>query len=124
VALALVKGQASVYDYRDAVLAEPTVRKMMDKVEVVVDPQLDAGYPQRRGSWVEVTLRSGRELRATVPNARGEPECPLTEEEVREKFRTLARPRLGRAAQRVEETVLALERSDGAALGELLAPAP
>lgn len=124
VALALVKGQASVYDYRDEVLADPAVQQMMRTVEVVVDPQLDAGYPQRRGSWVEVTLRSGRELRATVPNARGEPECPLTDQEVREKFRTLAQPRLGSAAQRVEEMVLALEAGDGAKLGALLVPRP
>jgi 2-methylcitrate dehydratase PrpD len=124
VALALVKGEASVYDYRDALLVDPAVQKMMRKVQVVVDPQLDAGYPQRRGAWVEVTLRSGRELRASVPNARGEPECPLTDEEVREKFRILAQPRLGSAAHRVEEMVLALEAGDGAKLGALLARAP
>ncbi|KQT11195.1 MmgE/PrpD family protein [Ramlibacter sp. Leaf400] len=125
VALALLKGRASVYDYRDEVLREPAVQDLLRRIEVVVDPQLDAGYPQRRGAWVEVTLGSGRELRATVPNARGEPEDPLTEREVREKFRTLAQPRLGaRGVQRVEETVLALEASDGGKLGALLAPAP
>lgn len=123
VALALLKGEASVYDYRDEMLANPALQKMMRKVEVVVDPQLDAGYPQRRGAWVEVTLRSGRELRASVPNARGEPECPLTDEEVLEKFRTLAQPRLGSAAPCVEEMVLALEAGNGAKLGALLAPA-
>lgn len=123
VALALLKGRASAYDYRDEVLLEPAVQAMLGRIQVIVDPQLDAGYPQRRGAWVEVTLGSGRELRATVPNARGEPECPLTEQEVREKFRTLAQPRLSsKGAQRVEETVLVLEGSDGAKLGALLAP--
>ena len=125
VALALLKGRASVYDYRGEVLRDPAVQDLLRRIEVVVDPQLDAGYPQRRGAWVEVTLRSGREFRATVPNARGEPECPLTEHEVREKFRTLAQPRLGmKGAQRVEAMVLSIESGDGGRLGALLAPAP
>jgi len=124
VALALLKGRASVYDYRDDVLQDAAVQNMMRRIEVVVDPQLDAGYPQRRGSWIEVTLRSGREVRGTVPNARGEPEWPLTVQEVLEKFRTLAQPRMGKAAQRLEKTVLALETSDGRKLAALLAPAP
>ncbi|MEJ8838161.1 MmgE/PrpD family protein [Ramlibacter sp. AN1133] len=121
VALALLKGHASVYDYTDAVLNDPALRELMQRIEVGVDPKLDAGYPQRRGAWVEVTLRSGKELRGTVPNARGEPECPLTEQEVREKFRTLAAPRIGARTNALEQAVLALEDTDGEALAALLA---
>lgn len=122
VALALLKGRASVYDYRDEVLQEPAVRELMARMQVVADPKLDVGYPQRRGAWVEVVLPSGKELRCTIPNARGEPECPLTEQEVREKFRTLATPRLGRRVQTLEAAVLALESCDGEALAALLEP--
>ena len=122
VALALLKGRASVYDYRDEVLQEPAVRELMARMQVVADPQLDVGYPQRRGAWVEVVLPSGKELRCSIPNARGEPECPLTEQEVREKFRTLAAPRLGRRVQALEEAVLALESCNGEALAALLEP--
>jgi len=122
VALALLKRRASVYDYTDAVLNESAMRELMQRIEVVVDERLDAGYPQRRGAWVEVTLRSGTELRGTVPNARGEPECPLTEQEVREKFRMLAALRLGARATALEQAVLALEDTDGEAVAALLAP--
>jgi 2-methylcitrate dehydratase PrpD len=122
VALALLKQRASVYDYRDEVLREPSMRELMQRIEVVADPQLDLVYPQRRGAWVEVVLRSGKELRGRIPNARGEPECQLTEQEVREKFRMLAAPRLGRGVRALEEAVLALEGTDGEALASLLEP--
>lgn len=120
VALAVLKGRASVYDYRDDVLHDPQMRELMARIQVVADPQLDVAYPQRRGAWVEVVLRSGKELRSSTPNARGEPECPLTEQEVREKFRTLAAPRLGARAQAVEDAVMNLENTDGEALAALL----
>jgi 2-methylcitrate dehydratase PrpD len=120
VALAILKGGASVYDYRDELLRDPQMRDLMARIQVVADPRLDIGYPQRRGAWVEVVLHSGKELRSTTPNARGEPECPLTEQDVREKFRTLAAPRLGPGAQALEEAVLGLEDTDGEALAALL----
>jgi 2-methylcitrate dehydratase PrpD len=71
---------------------------------------------------VEVQLRTGQELRANVPNARGEPECPLTEQEVREKFRTLAVPRLGAQAQALEDAVMGMESIDAEAVAGRLAP--
>jgi 2-methylcitrate dehydratase PrpD len=122
VALAFLKGQASVYDYTDAQLADPALRELLGRIEVAIDTKLDAGYPQRRGAWVQVELRSGKELRAQVPNARGEPECPLTEQEVREKFRTLAAPRLGAQIHALEETVFAIEHTDGQGLAARVAP--
>jgi 2-methylcitrate dehydratase PrpD len=122
VALAFLKGRASVYDYTDRQLQDPELRELMERIEVVVDPKLDAGYPQRRGAWVEVQLRTGQELRANVPNARGEPECPLTEQEVREKFRTLAVPRLGAQAQALEDAVMGMESIDAEAVAGRLAP--
>jgi 2-methylcitrate dehydratase PrpD len=122
VALAFLKGRASVYDYTDAQLQDAALRDLLRRIEVVVDPKLDAGYPQRRGAWVQVQLRSGKELHAQVPNARGEPECPLTEQEVREKFRALAAPRLGAQVRALEETVFGIDDTDGEGLGARLAP--
>ena len=112
VAVALVKGDASVFRYTDETLADPNVRAMMKRICVVVDTSLDAGYPDKRGATAEARLRDGRRLTAHIDNAKGEPESPLSAADIERKFMTLAGELLGPAAERVRDLVIALERVD------------
>jgi 2-methylcitrate dehydratase PrpD len=124
VAMALLAGDASIFRYTDAVLAAPETREMMERIDVRVDRALDAGYPERRGATLAVTLADGRSLKHRVDNARGEPEWPLTREDVEEKFLALATPTLGARAKEVLSAVDQLDAmGDVTALSRLLAPA-
>lgn len=58
-------------------------------LQVVADPTLDADYPERYTSVVEVQTRDGRTLTMLVAAAKGTPENPLSADEVRAKFRRL-----------------------------------
>ena len=50
VAAALVNGDASIFQYTDAKVADPRIREMMAKIHVEVDKELDKGYPDKRSS--------------------------------------------------------------------------
>jgi 2-methylcitrate dehydratase PrpD len=123
IAVALVHGNASIFQYTAERLADPAVRSMMRRIAVEVDPGLDAGYPDKRAAEVEIELDDGRAVRHAVDNARGEPEWPLAPREVEDKFLSLATPRLGDQAGAVRDAVNVLETmSDVSALTRLLVP--
>jgi 2-methylcitrate dehydratase PrpD len=123
IAVALLDGNASIFQYTDARLADPAVRTLMDRITVEVEPRLDAGYPDKRAAEIEIELEDGRTLRHCVDNALGEPEWPLSAKEVEDKFFALAQPRLGGAAGAVRDMVANLPTlSDIATLTRLLVP--
>ena len=122
VALAFVEGDASIFSYTDAKLADAAIRSMMARTEVVVDSALDARYPMERGAWVEVEFASGRRARHAVTNARGEPEWPLAAQDVERKFLALAAPCLGARATALCDAVRRMEDIDAARIAALLTP--
>ena len=113
VAVALLDGNASIFQYRDQRLADSQVQALMRKINVLVDPTLDAGYPTRRAARVMLETTGGRIHEHAVDNARGEPEWPLEPREIEDKFMALATPRLGEAAaRRLQQAVATLETMD------------
>jgi len=62
----------------------------MKKIVVETSPDLDKGYPAKRGAVVEVTTQGGETFSQAMDIARGEPEFPVTRGEIEEKFRTLS----------------------------------
>jgi 2-methylcitrate dehydratase PrpD len=79
-------------------------------VELVLSPELDAAYPKAWGAQVTVEAADGRTFTAVRREAKGDPENPVTAEELTTKARGL----LGSGgmteaeAQRLIETVLSL----------------
>ena len=64
----------------------PEVRKLMERVAMVVDPGLPQGVEQHAWSRVTVRLRDGRTLSSDPRGARGHPDTPLSDAALREKF--------------------------------------
>ena len=109
VAAALVNGDASVFQYTDANVADPRIRAMMTRIRVEVDKELDKGYPDKRAAAAEIVLVDGRRCNGYIPNAKGEPECPLSAAEIEAKFLTLTKDILPGGGARVRDLVLGLE---------------
>ena len=76
-------------------LADPALRAIMPKVSVSLAPDLAESYPRRRAAHLRVALRDGRVLKHTQPNRKGDPEDPLSDGELSDKFRELVAPVLG-----------------------------
>jgi 2-methylcitrate dehydratase PrpD len=124
IAAMLVSGDAVPARFTGAMLADPRVRALMARTEVRADSALDVGYPDRRPAAVVLTLADGRTLRHTLDHAKGEPENPMTEQDIARKFETVAAPIYGAAIPRIRDTVLALDTLPAAStLGRLLCAA-
>lgn len=91
-AVAILRGKLTVDEFNNN-LKDPEVKKMMKKIHVKHSKELDKDYPQK---WpVKVTIKTKYdklELRKDYP--KGEPEDPVSFEEVAEKFRTLVSHKL------------------------------
>ena len=86
VARALLTGRVGLRDFDTAMLREESVRRLIDRTELVPDPEHSARYPAAWTATVEVDLADGRQLSETVHAAKGDPENPLSEPELAEKF--------------------------------------
>lgn len=90
VALAVVKGSAGYADYNEANLDDYNIKLITRKVRVIEDENLTAQSPVVRGAKVTIYLKDGNVYEAPCLYPKGEPEHPLTQEELEDKFRGLA----------------------------------
>ncbi len=97
---ALVHGSVRLVAFSPERLLDPNVRSVLAKVEVVADPVLSKGYPGQRAAHIEVELNDGQVFKHFQPTRKGDPEMPLSDEEVNDKFLELAMPVIGDAASR------------------------
>lgn len=95
VASALVHGSLRQQAYAPERLADPVVRRLMACMEVGVDAQLDAAFPGERSARVVVTLVDGTRLVHLQRHRRGDPELPLSDDELNAKFIELVSPVVG-----------------------------
>ncbi len=83
----MIRRKAGGGEFSDEFVQSPLVQEMMDRVEAVIDPGIDALGRDKIVSVIEVQLRDGRVLRGrSSEHYRGGPRNPLTREELAEKF--------------------------------------
>ena len=90
IATALIEGRAWRQDYTVEKLANEKIMALAAKVEVKADPELEKLYDFKWPSILEVHMKDGRTFQARRDLPKGEPEYPLTDEEVKEKFMDLS----------------------------------
>lgn len=90
VALALVRGSAGYADYYEANLNDYWIKNITRKVKVIEDEELTQRSPGVRGAKVTLYLKKGGVFEAPCLYPKGEPENPLTQQELEDKFRGLA----------------------------------
>ena len=110
VAVALLKRRAGLDEFSEAMLADAAVGALMSKVGYEPDPQLEKNYPKEWPAWARVSLNTGHEVSAQVRFPKGDPENPLSWDELTAKYVDLATAVWTDArAGRVCEAVRALE---------------
>lgn len=90
IAVALALGRNERAQYAMALIQDASLLHLASKVEVSADAELDALYNEKWPSIIEVTLKDGRVLTARRDLPTGEPEHPLSDAELKEKFLSLA----------------------------------
>ncbi len=91
VAVALANGKAGIDEYTETQIADPRIKGLTAKVSVFPDNGFTALFPAKTGARVEMLLVDGTRQCAEVDMPKGEPDNPLTDEEVNAKFEALAR---------------------------------
>lgn len=84
VAVALAYGQPLIDNFTDAAVQDSRVRQLMDLVTVTATETASRSIPNPCS--VVITLNDGRQIRHRVEFARGQPELPLSPEELDAKF--------------------------------------
>ncbi|MDD3650190.1 MmgE/PrpD family protein [Immundisolibacter sp.] len=90
VAMALLRGRVGLAEFEPDALADPAVRDLLTRVTVGMDAAREAAYPATWSAGVSVQLRDGRRLAAAQDRPKGDPENPLSPQELEAKFRQLA----------------------------------
>ena len=76
-------------------MEDRVTRSFMEKISVSVDKQLDAAFPHQRAARVSI-VAGGRSEEHLQPTRIGDPDAPLSDAQLNEKYLELAVPVLGR----------------------------
>jgi 2-methylcitrate dehydratase PrpD len=95
VATALTHGSVRLAAFEPPRMDDAGTRSLMKRIELAVDPELDATFPKQRAARVTITARDGRSDTWYQPTRIGDPEAPLSDGQLEEKYLELAVPVLG-----------------------------
>jgi 2-methylcitrate dehydratase PrpD len=95
VATALTHGSVRLAAFEPERLGDAATRSLMRRVEVVLDPELDAAFPAQRASRVAIESRDGRRGEHLQPTRKGDPDMPLSDMELEGKYLELTSPVIG-----------------------------
>jgi len=95
VATALTHGSVRLAAFEPPRLEDEGTRALMRRVELALDPALDAAFPAQRAARVAIEARDGRRGEHLQPTRKGDPDLPLSDAELEAKYLELAAPVLG-----------------------------
>lgn len=106
VATALVHGAVRLSAFADDRLSDPDLRALMQKIRLKVAPDLDARFPTQRAARVVIRLRSGETVDWLQPTRKGDPDMPLSDADLQDKFDELVTPIVGHDRAQHDSRVL------------------
>jgi 2-methylcitrate dehydratase PrpD len=111
VASALITGSCWREQYTEEKIKDPYILALAEKVEVIKDDGLDALYDEKWPAIVEVKTKDGRILSARRDVMKGEPEDPVSDEQLKQKFNSLAAEAISAdQAERLWQAIFRLEK--------------
>lgn len=111
-ALAILKGSAGLADFNESNLWDGQIRSLLKKVNVGIDARIDESYPEKWGSSVELVLTNGEVISKETDFPKGDPENPVTSDELIDKFKQMTDQLPQRNKQLIIQNILELELMD------------
>jgi 2-methylcitrate dehydratase PrpD len=106
VAATLVHGRLTPAEITGAGLGDRDVLRLSRTMSLVETDEFNARFPGERWARVRLTLNDGSRLDSGPHTTLGDPDTPLSDEAVSDKFRMNAAPALGeRAARQIEDRI-------------------
>ncbi len=91
-AIALREGDVGLHHFSQAVLKDESLIELAKKVDISLDKEIDSNYPLHRGARLQVVLNDGRSFEKQTQLPKGEPELPLTDDELFGKVNRITSP--------------------------------
>ena len=110
VATGLTHGSVRLAAFERERIEDPATRALMKRIQVSLDPQLDAAFPAQRAARVAIRA-GGRREEHLQPTRIGDPDAPLSDAQLDDKYLELAAPVIG--ADRAKEELARLWALDG-----------
>lgn len=122
VAVSMVHKRASVPEFTDDMIFDKDVLDVANKVTWELDEEFEKLYPKVYPAAIKVTTKNGITYEAQIDYPKGDPENPLTEEELVGKFKLLASATLpDEKIEKIISTISSLEEvADVSELTKLL----
>ena len=120
IALFLVFGKSDFSAFNQKSISDPQVQAIAKKVSISVNPERDVNYPKERSARVIIKTPSQRfEHEMLFP--KGEPESPLSEDELVEKYEQNARILYSKSkVDKIKYAIMNLENMPVREMAELL----
>ena len=97
VATALTHGNVRLAAFEPARITHPATHELVYKTELALDANIEAAFPGQRAARVMFETYDGRSEELFQPTRKGDPDAPLSDRELEEKFAELAAPVIGNA---------------------------
>ena len=99
VAVSLVGGQAFVDQFSKERIKSENIHHLVDLTEIIASTDFDKNYPLKWESEVSIILNNGKKFIKKIDFAKGAPENPLSEEELKKRFYELSKKSLSKQKQ-------------------------
>ena len=96
-AVMLHQGAVTPQAFTPAAMSNTAIQASMAKVQMNLDQAAEQAFPNARSARVSLILTDGTTLSHHRPTRRGDPDDPLSANDLRDKFRLLASPIIGKA---------------------------
>jgi 2-methylcitrate dehydratase len=110
IAAAIVERRVTPREFKESKIFDPKVREQLKKIKVEANPEFEKLFPRIQPCHVAIETADGRTFERRVDIPKGDPRDPMTEEDLRIKFDSLASPSFSEERRRrIRETVFHLE---------------
>jgi len=109
-ARAIIDGKIGLHIFTDEAVRDAQVLKLGERVQMRLDPNLKSSGPGGRPCRVTVRLKNGQTYSREAAHAKGSPEIPMTQDELKAKFMECARQTISLSA--AERTLESVQRLD------------
>jgi 2-methylcitrate dehydratase PrpD len=110
VATGLTHGSVRLAAFDQERIEDPATRALMKRIRVSLDPELDAAFPTQRAARVAIQA-GGRRAEHLQPTRIGDPDAPLSDAQLEDKYLELAAPVIG--PERAKEELARLWALEG-----------
>ena len=102
----MLVGKLGPQEISEQALHDREVNRIADLIELVEHEPYNKAFPEERYSHVVIELKSGELFKSETHTARGDPEAPLSDQEILEKYHAFADPVIGETrAEKVRNVI-------------------